>query len=549
MPGANVRIPLQLGNSAVLGRLRASALFLPSLVFVFAWIAIPGWIGAQFEDETLAEVAGILGFVPGLVVAVLAIVSMAFASEGADDARRQAPSDLELSAAGVRVHGGPHDGVSLKWDELTDAVVEKNAESEAGAMLRFFAAILRLLRLSAVARRVNADPYELRVGKRVLGIAVREDEVESLRLLAQTLVALGKLRTTPADQLAPAPTAPDVISCASCGGAAPPADADTVSCRFCGSAVAMPQALRERIRAHDQVKGGARLERTIRRLLDQPGASVAGRWLSIGSFAMRLGWPLASLALGTLVVVHALEQDQWPRIVLVDPAPFPIVRDLALASALAAICFFGVAIALDAYFANRRALRLLTFDFGATPPSRPGEGWGCRVCAAPLPAGDRILARCAYCSAENVLGIDLRMQGARTQAQASSVGDALRHRRRARIRLAVVLVLLVAAAGLLARELELTVYAARPRPEPDYYSDFMCKRVRIDNHDDIRHWLTVTSEQGDRTRVVPAHGSVDLECAYTCVLHLAAGSYEVNRDGMLEIASGRLIPVEQPRSH
>ncbi|MBC8068705.1 MAG: hypothetical protein IAG13_10260 [Deltaproteobacteria bacterium] len=50
--------------------------------------------------------------------------------------------------------------------------------------------------------------------------------------------------------------------------------------------------------------------------------------------------------------------------------PFLWARDFALAAALAAMCFVGVAIGLDAYFANRRALRLMTFDVGATPRSR-----------------------------------------------------------------------------------------------------------------------------------------------------------------------------------
>ena len=69
------------------------------------------------------------------------------------------------------------------------------------------------------------------------------------------------------------------------------------------------------------------------------------------------------------------------------------------------------------------------------------------MCAAPLPVGERLLVRCAYCAAENVLGLDLRVRSARAHDQASSVGDALRHRRRARIRLVVVILVLLGGAA------------------------------------------------------------------------------------------------------
>lgn len=537
MPDAapsGVRIPLQLGNSAVLGRLRASALFLPSLVLLFAWIVIPGWLGGAFGD-----IVGTLGMVPGLAVGVVAIVGMAFAMEGAEDARRQAPSDLVLGGAGVTVEGGPHDGVRIPWSELGTAVVAKNERNEAGAVLRFLAAILRFLRLSALARRLHADAHELRVGKRVLGSAVAAAEIDSLRLLAQTLVALAEQRTAGTDE-APAPTSPDVISCAACGGAAVPADAAEVTCRFCGAAVSMPGELRERLRAHAQVKGAARLERAIARLLDQPGATIAGKWMARGVAIMRLGWPLGLVVLATLSILHALEEDALPRIVLSEPATSPFLHDLALAGAVAFVCFAGIAVGLDAYFANRRALRLVTLDFGASPPPRAGAGWGCRVCAGPLPDGDRILVRCVYCDAENVLGIDLRVQGRRKEAQAKSVGEALHHRRRARIRLAIVLVLLAAGAGALGHELHYTALATRPRPEHDF-GCFGCRLVRLENHDGVRHRLRVVAETGERTRVVRAHGAVDVECQYDCELRLGSQSYAITRSGRLVVEGGWLL--------
>jgi hypothetical protein len=543
MAKANVRIPLQLGNSAVLGRLRASVLLLPSIVCIVAWIAIPGWLGS-LDDGVLGTVLGLLGFIPGLVVAVLALAGTAFAAEGAGDARKQAPSDLELTGTGVRVHGGPEHGKTLHWGELAGAVVEKNETSEAGAILRFVAAILRMLRLTAVAERIHADAHELRVGTRVLGIAVRDDEVESLRLLAQTLAELGKQRITPKEDDAANPSAPEVIGCPSCGTPATPADAASVLCRSCGTAVEMPTELRERIRAHEHVAGAARLERVIARVLQQPGAEAAGRWLQLGSFAMRLGWPLALATLGTLVVMHAGDNDALPRMVLARPAPLPWARDFALAGALAAMCFVGVAIGLDAYFANRRALRLVTFDFGATPPTAKA-GWSCRVCAAPLPASERLLVRCAYCAAENVLGLDLRVRSARARDQAGSVADALRHRRRSRIRLVVVMLGLLAGAGWLGHELRYTFYAALPRPERSI-GCYSCPYVELHNRDGVRHPIELVGEKDRRMRVVPAHASVQIECEYRCEVRLGTQSYALDRRVRLAIDGGWLVLDDSP---
>lgn len=535
-----VRIPLQLGNSAVLGRLRASALFLPSLVLLFAWIAVPGWIGG-WADDTLGDpfgsILGMLALLPGLALGVLAIVGMAFASEGADDAKKQTPSDLVLARGSVKVEGGPHDGVTIAWRELASVVVERNASSDAGAMLRMFAAILRFLRLRAIAGRLNAEVWELKVGKRVLGSAVARGEIESLRLLAQTLLALAD---APKTSEPPAPSSPEVLSCPGCGGAATPADLPAVKCRFCDREVEMPTEIRERIRAYAQVRGAARQERMIRRLLDQPGATWAARWLRLGALVMRFAWPLALAVLLTLVIMNGQEEDELPRIVLRESQPFPFARDLLLSAALAFACFAGVTVALDAYFANRRALRLVTLDFGATPPVRAGASWSCRVCAAPLPDSDRMLARCVYCSAENVLGIDLRRQGARSEAQSRGIAPALRHRRRARIRLVVVLVLLLGASALLGRELVWTALAAHSRPEYDY-SCFLCKTVRLHNRDGTRHLVRVTTEEKERARVVPAHGDVDVQCEYDCTVHLGTQSYAITEPTALAIDGGWLM--------
>ena len=535
-----VRIPLQLGNSAVLGRLRASALFLPSLVLLFAWIAVPGWIGG-WADDTLGDpfgsILGMLALLPGLALGVLAIVGMAFASEGADDATKQTPSDLVLTRGSVKVEGGPHDGVTIAWRQLGSVVVEQNAKSDAGAMLRMFAAILRFLRLGALAQRLHAEAWELKVGDRVLGSAVARGEVESLRLLAQTLLALAE---EPKSSAPPSPSSPEVIACPGCGGAATPADLPHVKCRFCDREVEMPAQIRERIRAHAQVRGAARHERTIRRLLDQPGAAWAGRWLRLGATIMRFAWPLALVVLLTLVIMNGQEEDELPRIVLRESQPYPFGRDLLLSAGLAFACFAGVTVALDAYFANRRALRLVTLDFGATPPSRAGASWSCRVCAAPLPDSERMLARCVYCDAENVLGIDLRRQGARSEAQSRGIAPALRHRRRARIRLAVVLVLLLGATAWLGRELVWTALAAHSRPERDY-SCFTCKTVRLQNKDGMRHLVRVSTEEKSRARVVPAHGDVDVQCDYDCTVHLGTQSYAITKPTELAIEDGWLM--------
>ncbi len=61
---------------------------------------------------------------------------------------------------------------------------------------------------------------------------------------------------------------------------------------------------------------------------------------------------------------------------------------------------------------------MLTLGFGALAPTRDGEPSRCRRCQGPLPhAGIGGVAPCAYCGAENIVGLDLRpsLDPARTE--------------------------------------------------------------------------------------------------------------------------------------
>jgi hypothetical protein len=540
---AGVRIPLQLGHSAALGRLRANALFVPSLVMTFAWVAVPGWLGERFGTPM-----GYVGLPLGFAVGVLAVIGMAFAATGSDDAQRQAPSDLFLDEAGVLVRGGPHDGVRLRWSEVADTTVTPREDSEAGAVLRMLAGLLRVLQLRGLAERMHARVVQLRVGERVLGEAVRRPEVQSLRSLGQTLVGIAAARARPEPETTDVGT--EVVRCDDCGSPALPADRAQTECVACGNTVDMPESVRGRIRAHAQSRGGERLAQVIARVLDQPDARAAQRWLARGGWVMRSAWPLGLATLVTLAIAHAIVPDENPRIVLVEAVPsgFPWRTDLGLSTLVVAGLLVAAAFALDAYFANRRALRLLTLDFGAAPPTIAGGAWSCRACAGPLPSGPRVLVTCAYCEADNVLGIDLRLHARRVQAHTRSVAGALRHRRRARIRLVLVFGVLTGGAVVLGQQLRSAFLRARPRTELQT-ACFMCNSTQVRNEDAREHLVRVSAEQGTHARMVPAGAEVDVECDYDCELHLGDQAVPLRRparasmgSGRLSIRDGRIVP-------
>jgi hypothetical protein len=212
------------------------------------------------------------------------------------------------------------------------------------------------------------------------------------------------------------------------------------------------------------------------------------------------------------------------------------------------------------YLANRRALSLVSLRFGAMPPLREGDPYGCRQCAAPLPKREgRVVVGCLYCGAENVVGTDLRRAGARAKGQERSVMDALRHRRRARGAFWAATIASGAVIFLLGRELAFAWWWAPPREKHSTDCVF-CTRTTVTNVDDSRRMVILhahdakTGEKGERSRrfVVPARSTFDVECDDRCTIEVGESREAIGKAGTknrfrsefgpYEIRDGRLVP-------
>jgi hypothetical protein len=211
--------------------------------------------------------------------------------------------------------------------------------------------------------------------------------------------------------------------------------------------------------------------------------------------------------------------------------------------ALVGASIFGAAWTFGrAYVANRSALRLLVEGFGAVPPIAAGAPSTCRQCGAPLPATQKLLVHCVYCSAENVLGIDPRPAALRRNRAHDDLVRGLRHRRRARlgfwiaapICIAIPLVLLheVAIAWRVPKYSDSTMYCMGP-----------CGFVA---NDDLRPRAVVLREHDRvlRGTVLP-RGRLGYECWSECSIEAGGKQVTVTRTGQnpdVHIKHGAVVP-------
>ncbi len=158
-------------------------------------------------------------------------------------------------------------------------------------------------------------------------------------------------------------------------------------------------------------------ERLIEGLLKQPGADRVNKLLLGFGIPMMLVWPTA-FAVGA-----------WRGVLReIDPVDFLWLGLFPMATILA--LFF----ILRAQLVDRQALKLLTLNFGAKEPAKAGDPYMCRLCSAPLPdAAGKVVVRCAYCSADNVLGLDLRREAAQGVEEAQGLEGAIAQRSKERL--------------------------------------------------------------------------------------------------------------------
>lgn len=390
-----LRIPLQIGTSALHSLARASALFVPGIIGVgvpvFAFLYLTDTVGGLGK-------AGVYIFV---VIIAPGLTLLSFAWKHARRARDARPSDLVIDGHGFTVIGGPLEKQCVAWAEVASVTLETPAKPDKDGSEVDDS---DLKQLCVYVRRNNRDERLL------LAAADRAIEQSSLEELAQTLRAD---RGEPGETVKRTPNEKDAVellTCAHCGAVVAPSSEIAVRCTHCHQSVPIPDEMRERLRDAEAVE--ARPDAIVAKLLDQPDARRVGRLLAGAAAFMLAAWPVA---------LFLLARNYRERALTVGNTAFVFLFVVA--------CIVGFFALIRGQLVDRQALRLVTLDFAAHAPTAPGEPFLCRSCMAPLPdRGERVLVGCLYCRSENVLGIDLRREASAARNEARSLEEALSRR-------------------------------------------------------------------------------------------------------------------------
>lgn len=399
MSVALVRLPVQVGTSSLSHLARGVAGSCPGAV-----LAIAGALQLVSGSRPL----GVALLVAGLFLVVFGLAQLRYAV-------RTRAGDALLDDAGFAIEGGAHDGLRLAWAEIDrDRTRAETIEEKRISFLQIVAHGIFLF-LSLLTNELELAP-DVRMPIRRLVVVTRDGrtfelaqaehpgEQSSIDALLGTIQA----RSTTNGPTASRAAQSNVLLCAGCGAPLVPEDVSAITCRACGRATPVPEGVRGRLRAQRQLAQARHgIEVAVRSLLDQPGAHRVNITLGLSAFVLLAAWSVIAAPLFWIGPRHA--------------GVFELVWFL-LAGSLAVLAAYFLAYAT---LADRRALRLLATGFGARPPVGPADGWGCRRCGGPLPASAELIVPCAYCDAENVLGIDLRPQVAQTQEHALSLGEVL----------------------------------------------------------------------------------------------------------------------------
>jgi len=381
----SLRLPLQVGTSALLSLARGSALAVPGIILLTIAIAIILW---------LPDLGDLSGYLFAIIATPGAAISL-FAYKHLKRAHRERPSDLLVTPEAFSINGGPYHGLRVTWPDLIRVAVEKqlmptdknDTDDSDQCSMTIYLDNDRHIRLAS---------------------AERAGEQQSLRELGETLEAAAHPEVE-AKSEAPAV---NVFTCASCSAAIAPANAATVECPYCKATVPVPDDVRAQIRDADALQH--KPDAAIGKLLDQPGATLVGAMYVVASAFMLVAWPIAivliflELSAGTLTWSHVGELIGF-----------------------VAACIVGFYALIRTRLVDRQALRLLAVEFAAIEPAKPGEPYRCQRCLAPLPdAGDnRVIVRCLYCSTDNVLGLHLGRQAKVVREENQSLEAALQRRK------------------------------------------------------------------------------------------------------------------------
>jgi DNA-directed RNA polymerase subunit RPC12/RpoP len=330
------------------------------------------------------EASPVLGGVT-FVLWVAALGVTALGVPGLAAQRRAA--DVLIDVDEIRVDGGPQHG--FRWErqgiELGGTGVEQEELSPGvPGNAKFF--------------------LDLGTGIRVvLAESGKAEDIASMKALEATLqawvrgpTARGEETTTTQDV--------SVLTCSRCGATVAPTDQAASTCGHCGHHEPMPPDLVEKVRAAKLLPAEReRTEKMVRSLLRQPGAHTVNVLLTVLGIALFVVLPVTLATVGVWAFV------------------------------IASLACVGLVFFVRLVVSNRRALRLMELHFGARAPKREGDPWACRRCGGPLPSSgsdEDMVARCLYCSADNLLGVDLRGDAGVASQQAMRLDETVRHRRK-----------------------------------------------------------------------------------------------------------------------
>ena len=363
---------MQIGSSAVRYLAVAALLLVPGLLWPL-WFPIAASPG-------------------GGIVLLLPFALAAAAISALKTGVRRRATDLVITGRSLRIEGGRLHGFELEGQEIRAELWKLRPRGKATELV---------MDLPGVDDVVFAESSDQR-------------ELASLQAIVATVQATFSARTATTAE----PAGDErVLRCAGCGHEVTPTDSAAAMCAFCGASVPIPADVRERIAAAARRRtahaGNVAL---VHRLLRQPGAGATNRLLAAAGALMLAAWPATIALCIVLLEEHRLTAGL-----------------AALLFALPAPLVLGVVLVALWRLADRQALQLVTLDLGARPPAADGEPQRCRACGAPLPdAGDEVLVECAYCSAHNVLGLDLRPAARAEREQTVTLERALAERQKRR---------------------------------------------------------------------------------------------------------------------
>jgi len=183
------------------------------------------------------------------------------------------------------------------------------------------------------------------------------------------------------------------MACPSCGAPVPLslADPDRYTCRACDSSGALPPEVLTRLEEartvlHSHSESERQLGRAVRTAVTRGGRLEFVQLVLLGLLLAPVLLVLLSMAVNLIGAQGAQAASLLGSVVG--------IAAMAVLVAVAGALSLGVL---------RWTRNRVSTAAAAVPPAHPGESVRCHVCGGPLVTGVNSVARCSYCSADNVV--------------------------------------------------------------------------------------------------------------------------------------------------